>query len=93
MVFGTDDKQSVCQIKNIDKIISLRDEKAVGYEFAVRSLLSEIILYLFTLQCHVQKTATEMDRRNESRFRDMLNLIEKNMMKTSRLKKLQMRHL
>lgn len=76
MVFRQENGQHAEQIQNLQKVIALCDEKLIGYELLARSSLSEIILYLFTIQNHVLREISETDRRNELRFREMLQLIE-----------------
>ena len=88
MIFRHDDKTQGKQIENLLKAIALCDGKPVGYELLTRSLLSEIILYLFAIQHHVQEEVSAADRRNELRFREMLRMIEMKYHSTITLKDL-----
>ncbi|MGM9538952.1 MAG: helix-turn-helix domain-containing protein [Candidatus Onthomonas sp.] len=76
MIFRGNQKRHVRQLENLRRAVSLCDEKPIGYELSVRSDLSEIILYLFEIQCDVQEKGSEADRRNEWRLRKILELIE-----------------
>lgn len=76
MVFHGEDEQQLPQIEKLRKAIFLCDEKPVGYELKIRSILSEILLYLLSIQSCICIESNKTDKKNEMRFRKMLQMIE-----------------